>query len=110
MVGLFFLSLVRFGQRNTLTRHGYSNHKIGAGRPESMLNTDSGGPYYVESGHFSRGSCKVDLRILQEPFAPLEHILSHLLIRSAYILFSKVIPEGVTEVGKLEAPTKPIEA
>jgi len=33
-------SLGRFELRNTLTRHVYSNHKIGGGKQESMLDTD----------------------------------------------------------------------
>lgn len=69
-----------------------------------MLDTDSGCPYYVESGHFSSGSYKVDLLTSQEPFAPLEHIFCHLPTLSAYIHCpSKVIPEGVAEEDKPEA-------
>jgi hypothetical protein len=57
--------MVRFGLRNTLTRHVYSNHKIGAGRQESMLNTDSEFLYGVESDRFSWVPCRDDLQSLQ---------------------------------------------
>jgi hypothetical protein len=71
-----FPSMVRFGLRNTLTRHVYSNHKIGAGRQESMLNTDSRSPHERGERPLLSDVMLKRLTILAELYIPLGRFIS----------------------------------